>query len=174
MIRPYRPSDAAAVLAINEANQPEVGPMDAQKLLLFQEISPFFRVVEDRDDAGAEGHDETGGEPVGFLIGLTESATSYPSPNFGWFRNRHPHFAYIDRVALSEPARGQGWGPALYREFEAWARSIGEPLLCAEVNTVPPNERSTRFHQLYGFVEVARCNPYGPDEEVAMFELALD
>ena len=166
MIRPYRPADAEAVLAINEANQPEVGPMDAAKLQFFEEVSPHFRVVEIDDGRSSE--------IVGLLIGLTEGQTSYASPNFGWFRDRHPRFAYVDRVALSPSARGQGWGPALYREFEVWARRFDRPVLCAEVNTVPPNPRSTRFHQIYGFVEVARCRPYGPDEEVAMFELVLE
>ncbi len=161
MIRPYQPADAEAVLALNEANVPEVGTMDADKLQLFVDHSPFFRVVE------------VDGVVVGMLVGLTEAETVYPSPNYRWFCQRNEAFAYIDRVAVAESARGQGWGPALYKEFEAWARSQGKPLLCAEVNTIPANPRSLRFHEIYGFVEVGRERPYGPDEEVAMLEFAL-
>ena len=40
--------------------------------------------------------------------------------------------------------------------------------MLAEVNTVPMNERSLRFHALAGFEEVARCHPYGSAEQVAM------
>lgn len=162
MIRPYRSADAEAVLALNEVNVPDVGTMDTEKLRLFVDHSPFFRVVE------VDGH------VVGMLVGLTETETVYPSPNYRWFCERNEAFAYIDRVALAESTRGQGWGPALYREFEVWARAEGKPLLCAEVNTIPPNPRSLRFHEIYGFVEVSRERPYGPDEEVAMLECSLD
>ncbi|MDH4075128.1 MAG: GNAT family N-acetyltransferase, partial [Acidimicrobiia bacterium] len=87
---------------------------------------------------------------------------------------RHPSFAYIDRVAIDERQRGAGWGPALYREFEAWARESGRSLLCAEVNTEPPNPRSLRFHDLFGFDMVAQFRPYGTnDYRVGMMEKRL-
>ncbi len=41
-------------------------------------------------------------------------------------------------------------------------------MLAAEVNTEPPNPRSLRFHRRFGFIEVARFRPYGPDAEEAM------
>ena len=41
--------------------------------------------------------------------------------------------------------------------------------LAAEVNIEPPNPRSIRFHERFGFVEVGRLRPYDPDEEVALF-----
>ena len=161
MIRQYEDSDADAVLALNAANVPEVGTMDAEKLALFVEHSPYFRVVE------------VDGQVVGMLVGLSETETVYPSPNYKWFYERYPSFAYIDRVALAESVRGKGWGPALYQDFEAWARANDKPALLAEVNTIPNNPRSIRFHELYGFTEVGRERPYGPDEEVAMFAYPL-
>lgn len=161
MIRPYGPADKSAVLAINADNVPEVGAMDETKLDLFERISPWFRVVE------------VDGLVVGLLIGLTEESTDYTSPNYRWFLDRNSRFAYVDRIALAEAGRGRGWGPALYDEFSRWAIASSRPLLCAEVNTVPANPRSIRFHEIYGFAEVARQRPYGPDEEVAMFEKAL-
>ena len=161
MIRNYEATDEAQVLALNEACVPEVGPMDVEKLKGFVEWAPYFTVVE------------VEGRIVGFLIGLTEEAP-YDSPNFGWFVERHPSFAYVDRVAIDESSRGEGWGPALYRHFEAWVREAGRPLLCAEVNTEPPNPRSLRFHDLFGFDMVAQFEPYGaPDYRVGMMVKTL-
>ena len=45
-------------------------------------------------------------------------------------------------------------------------------MLCAEVNTVPPNPRSLRFHQRLGFAPVAELEPWAdePGHLVAMVE----
>lgn len=161
MIRPYDPADRDQVLALNAACEPEVGSMDEARLAGFEQWAAQIRVVE------------VGGRIVGFLIGLTEEAP-YTSPNFRWFTERHPSFAYVDRVAIEEAQRGAGWGPALYRDFEAWAREQGRPLLCAEVNTEPPNPRSLRFHDLFGFDMVAQFHPEGlPEHRVGMMEKRL-
>ena len=158
MIRAYESGDAEQVLALNEACEPEVGSMDAAKLAGFVEWAPFFRVVA------------VDGRIVAMLIGLTE-AEPYDSPNFGWFKERHPSFAYVDRVAVAETERGAGWGPSLYREFEAWAKEAGKNLLCAEVNTEPPNPRSLRFHDVFGFDMVDQFEPTGsPDYRVGLME----
>jgi predicted GNAT superfamily acetyltransferase len=162
MIRDYTPADEAQVLALNAACVPEVGAMDADKLHRFAQWAPYFTVVD------------VDGRIVGFLIGLTEDAP-YDSPNFGWFVERHDTFAYVDRVAVDEASRGEGWGPSLYRAFETWARDAGRPLLCAEVNTEPPNPRSLRFHDLFGFDMVAQFNPTGSaDYRVGMMVKKLD
>ena len=160
MIRPYRDTDREAVLRINADNVPEVGPMDDAKLDLLLDAAGMFRVVE------------VDGEVVGLFIGLPEG-TAYRSPNYALFGERHTRFAYVDRIALSAGARGGGWGPALYHQFEHWARGTERPVMCAEVNVEPPNPRSTRFHERFGFVAVAETSPYGPDDVVAMFEKDL-
>lgn len=161
-MRSYEPADADAVLSINEECVPEVGELTDEKLAYFAEKASFFAVAEVDD------------EVVGFLIGLDEHATDYPSPNYAWFSERYETFAYVDRIALSEPGRGLGLGPDLYRAFEAWAFGHGKPALLAEVNTIPENPRSHRFHEIFGFHELERVRPYGPDEEVAMYEKRLD
>ncbi|MEM9133918.1 MAG: GNAT family N-acetyltransferase [Actinomycetota bacterium] len=161
MIRPFTDADTDQVLTLNAANVPEVGEMDADKLAGFVEWAPYLQVVE-VDDA-----------IVGLLIGLTEGLP-YGSPNYTWFGERHPSFAYIDRIAIDEKQRGAGWGPALYRAFEAWVTESGRSLLCAEVNTEPPNPRSLRFHDLFGFDMVAQVEPYGTsDYRVGMMEKRL-
>jgi len=156
VIRRYDDADAEAVLALNAANVPEVGPMDADKLNRFADWAPYFMVVE------------IDGAIVAMLIGLGEDAP-YESLNFGWFAERYPLFAYIDRVAVAEEQRGAGWGPALYRDFEQWAVDTQRPRLCAEVNVEPPNPRSLRFHEIYGFESVGHFEPSGsPDYRVSM------
>ncbi|MDW3176300.1 MAG: GNAT family N-acetyltransferase [Acidimicrobiia bacterium] len=161
-MRSYDPADATAVLAINEECVPEVGGLTAERLAYFAEKAGLFAVVEVDEQV------------VGFLVGLDEYATEYPSPNYAWFSERYDSFGYIDRIALSASARGLGLGPDLYRAFEAWAYGHGKPVLVAEVNTIPDNPRSHRFHELFGFRELERTRPYGPDEEVAMYEKRLD
>ncbi len=161
MIRPFTETDTDQVLALNAANVPEVGEMDADQLSGFAEWAPYLQVVE------------VEGAIVGLLIGLTENLP-YGSPNYAWFAERHPTFAYVDRIAIDEGQRGAGWGPALYRAFEAWVAESGRSLLCAEVNTEPPNPRSLRFHDLFGFDMVAQVEPYGtPDYRVGMMEKRL-
>jgi predicted GNAT superfamily acetyltransferase len=160
MIRDYRATDRAAVLAINEQNVPEVGPLDDTKLDLLIDEAVSFQVVE------------VAGAVVGLMILLGPGGT-YTSPNYRWFSRRYDRFVYVDRIALTPEARGRGWGPALYARFEEVAREGGATHMLAEVNTVPINERSLRFHDRAGFDEVARCQPYGGDEEVAMLAKAL-
>lgn len=167
MIRPLVDDDRPAVLALNQACVPEVGPLDRGGLDALLAQSPWSRVVEVEEGAAGAG-------VVGLLIGLVEGA-GYASPNYRWFSERHDRFAYVDRVALAEPVRGAGHGPALYRAFEAWAVSAGRPVLCAEVNLDPPNERSLRFHHRFGFGQVGEQVAYGR-YRVALLEkrLAVD
>jgi len=157
-MRNYEPADADAVLAINAECVPEVGEMDADKLAYFAEAAGLI-MVETEGDA-----------VVGFLIGLDETATEYPSNNYAFFRGRHAEFGYVDRIAITESARGKGLGQSFYNAFEAWTYGHGKRVLAAEVNTVPDNPGSHRFHQAFGFTEVERGNPYGGEEEVAYYE----
>lgn len=161
MIRAYVEGDREAVLALNADNIPEVGEMDGAKLDLLLSEAVAVEVVEVDD------------EIVGFMI-LLGPGGSYASPNYRWFEERYDNHLYVDRIAIATAARGQGWGPALYARFEELGRERGASVLTAEVNTVPINERSLRFHSIAGFEEVARCRPYGPDEEVAMLAKPLD
>ena len=160
-IEEFTPADADEILAINAANQPEVGPMDREKLGLLVAESDAFPVVR------------LDGEAVGFAVLLAEG-TAYQSPNYRWFERRHPRFYYVDRIAFTQAARGRGLGGELYRRAMARAAELDRPVLCAEVNTIPANPVSMGFHERFGFREVARQRPYGPDEEVAMLEAPID
>jgi len=158
VIRRYTEADADQLMALNQANVPEVGPLDRAKLDMLVRESDFIDVVE------------IDGVVEGALVVMSEGA-DYPSPNYRWFCKRNPRFTYVDRIMLSPATRGRGYGKQLYDRTVAHAHESGSPLVCAEVNTEPPNPRSLRFHEVFGFAEVARERPYGPDEEVAMMEL---
>lgn len=154
-------SDAVTVLTINNDCVPEVGELDSAKLQVLAQCAAFFKVaVSDQ------------GQVLGGLIGLDEYAEQYKSPNYRYFCDKHERLAYVDRVFFSQAARNQGLGSKLYQAFFQWARDNDKPVVCAEVNTIPDNPGSHRFHQRAGFVEVARLRPYAPDKEVAMYEIA--
>lgn len=159
-LRDVTDADIERVAAVNRANEPEVGPLDVERQRMFLDDAERFQVVE------------VDGEIVGVFVGLVE-AMDYRSPNYRWFCDRHPRFAYVDRIALQPEARGLGVAASIYEDFGAWARSTGRFVLCAEVNTVPPNPRSQAFHRRQGFVVVDEIAPYGGDERVAMVEKAL-
>lgn len=149
-LRPYEPADAAGAQALNEANVPEVGSADAERWAWLLELADHAEVVEDD------------GELVAFLVAFAEGSP-YDSPNYRWYGARHERFAYVDRVAVAEAHRGTGIAHQLYESFEAWGRRRGAGVLCAEVNTVPPNPRSLRFHERLGFRPVAELEPWADE-----------
>lgn len=159
-IRPRTPADDDRIRSVNADNVPEVGPLDEGRLALFADAAPHFDVVE------------LDGSVVGVFVGLHEGLP-YDSPNYRWFADRHERFAYVDRIALVPEARGVGAADAIYERFEGWAASTGRPVVCAEVNVVPPNPRSSRFHERRGYAVVDEVAPYGTEERVAMVELTV-
>lgn len=160
VIRDYVPSDQESVLALNEANVPEVGPLDPEKLTRLHSEAEWMPVVE------------VDGEIAGFAILLVEGA-AYESTNYAWFQSRHERFLYVDRIAIGEPARGLGLGQQIYRTAVEKAAAAERPILAAEVNTIPPNEPSLRFHRRFGFEERERRCPYGDTQEVVMLECSV-
>lgn len=160
-IRDVRPGDIDDLRRLNVANEPEVGPLDDDRVALFTSQAASLRVVE------------TNGGIGGLFVGLDE-ALDYRSPNYRWFLARHPRFAYVDRIALAPELRGAGIADTLYGDFEEWARSTGRRMVCAEVNVEPPNPRSLRFHQRRGYEIVGEVAPYGGEERVAMVEKHLE
>lgn len=138
-IRDVQPDELETVLALNEAAVPHVNSVPLAQLEKFRREAAYFRVAV------------VGGRIGGFLVGLTPEA-DYASPNFLWFRRRYDAFGYVDRVAIAEDARRFGLGSRLYADFERHCR--GMPRLVCEVNVVPPNEPSMRFHERHGFVKV--------------------
>ena len=136
-LRRVEESDLGDVLRLNEAAVPAVNSVDLLQMRWFADNAAYFKVAE------------RGGDVVGFLIGM-RPGTSYGSPNYRWFCDRYDEFGYIDRVAITASARRLGLATRLYRDFEASLPTSVRILTC-EVNIVPPNESSMRFHEEYGF-----------------------
>lgn len=133
----------ASVLQLNEQFVHYLSPLDADSLAELAQMSDYFRVVELQD------------EVVAFLIALFPGA-NYDSPNYRWFDGQGADFAYIDRIVVSDKARGLSLGTRLYDDLGAYARSQGINRLTCEYNIRPMNEGSARFHERYGFVEVGQ------------------
>jgi len=88
----------------------------------------------------------------GFLLAMRNGA-AYVNDNFSWFSGRYDQFVYIDRIVISDTARGLRLGSLLYEDLFAWARRNGIPFVTCEYNIVPPNEPSRLFHEKFGFRE---------------------
>jgi predicted GNAT superfamily acetyltransferase len=135
-------ADLERVLEINEANVPEVGPVDMDRLRFLVDESAFSLVVD------------VDGVVAGFCVVLAKGS-SYDSVNYLWFMERYNDALYLDRVAFDATAQGQGLGSALYGEVD---RRLAEHdlELTLEVNVDPPNEPSLAFHRKHGYIEVGR------------------
>jgi predicted GNAT superfamily acetyltransferase len=133
-------ADLGAVLRLNETSVPAVNSVDLEQMRWFAARAAYFTVAR-RD-----------GQFAGFLIGM-RPGTSYKSPNYRWFCERYDDFGYIDRIAIVESARRSGLATLLYRDFESSLPPCVGVLTC-EVNIVPPNESSMRFHEACGFRSV--------------------
>jgi uncharacterized protein len=90
-------------------------------------------------------------------------------PNFQWFRQRYPRFAYVDRVAVAQTARGRGLGRALYEDLFAKAAAEGHTIVTCEINTDPPNPGSQAFHAALGFNAVGDAAIYGGKRTVRYY-----
>ena len=151
-------NDYASVLALNAESVPHVNLIGPEELKWFDDNAACIRVAKIADRL------------AGFLIGL-RPGSSYASPNYRWFCDNYPDFAYVDRVAVPSWARRQGVAEALY---EAFAKSQpGAPVMTCEVNIRPKNDGSMRFHERLGFRQVASQETDGGKKEVALMEKTL-
>lgn len=157
-IRRYQPDDFARLYQANQASVPGVGSETEQSLAEWIKLSTCLVAVNASDQA------------LGFITVMELDQPAYDSPNMRWFeayRDRTgKSVVYVDRIALLPDARGQKLGEALYQAaFEQFA---GVDEIGCEVNTLPPNPGSHRFHQRLGFVEVGEAT-YRPGEKAVMF-----
>ena len=154
IIRPIVPSDFLKVLEINNSNVPALGELTLEKLHYLVEHSLHALVVEHHT-------------LVGFCITFAPNAP-YDSLNYLWFCERYDQFVYLDRIAFVPESQGLGLGKLLYQHIEQLMRDsdLAYPL-CCEVNLVPPNPGSLRFHQSIGFAEVGQ-REYGNSYRVAL------
>ena len=143
------------IFTLNQENTPEVGSLGSIEHLrqLIKLSSYQFYVVKDN-------------EITGFIICFREKS-SYDSPNYKFFSNTESKFLYIDRIAIKDLFRRQGIGKSFYDLIEKIAITKEVPL-CCEVNTLPENLISTKFHEDFGFKKIG--NREYEDHSVAFFK----
>jgi len=143
-IQPITPENLGSVLDLNTRHENELSPLDAARLKQLVDAAYLAGVVGNAD---------------AFIIAFDETS-DYDSPNFIWFRERYPRFAYVDRIAVAEHARGRGLARRLYKALFEKAAADGHALIACEVNLDPPNPASDAFHAALGFREVGTAG-YG-------------
>ncbi len=157
-------TDHAFVLRVNEENVEMLSPMDEEMLAYFLEIAELFKVIK------------VDGERAAFIIAIKDGVP-INNPNYGvnytWFSERYPRFLYVDRIVIDEPFRRIGLGRKIYDYVEEHAREIGVPYVTCEVDTVPYNEASMKFHEALGYVEVGTQLIRGGTVEVSMRAKAI-
>jgi predicted GNAT superfamily acetyltransferase len=154
IIRDVREHELDLVLALNNAAGPGILPMDAAKLKFFWENADYFRVAE-KD-----------GLLAGFLVALSQDAP-HDSPNFLWFRERYPQFAYIDRIVVASTRRGAGVGRVFYGDLQSFVE-VRVPRIAAEVFLESSSHPALLFHGSFGFREVGQHLMAGPGLRAAM------
>lgn len=143
-IRPYKQPDLPALYAINQASTPGVGSEDsAAGLQRWIDLSTCL-VAED-----------TSGAPLGFITLIPAGEISYTSANLRWCEANCEDFIYVDRIAVAQAARGQRLGEQLYAAaFAAFSGKVSQ--ITCEVNRLPPNPGSQRFHERLGFQQIGQ------------------
>ena len=141
-IRDVLEHDLDAVLALNNAANGGITPMDRAQLHRFSLIADYFRVAE------VDGH------LAGFLIALRENADCGDA-NFQWFKQRYERFVYIDRIIVANTYRRHGLGRVFYSDVQSFAEPRAPMLTCA-VDLEPRDDVAVLFHGTYGFNEVGQ------------------
>jgi predicted GNAT superfamily acetyltransferase len=134
VIRPLEARDLSVLHRMNQAAVTGVGSVTREE---------FTRLVFDLADVVLVATGDDG--PLGFVLCMVEGV-DYGSLNYQWISRRYVSFAYVDRIAVAETARGLGIGQRLYEKaFRNYGGS--RPVLMAEVNLEPPNPGLARDNQ---------------------------
>ncbi|MCQ0990164.1 GNAT family N-acetyltransferase [Jiella marina] len=109
-------------------------------------------------------------DSTAFVLALDQTATTYDSPNYHWFRDRYERFLYVDRIVVAPAARGRGLARRLYDAVFMGADQSAIPRVVCEVNIQPPNPASERFHEALGFRVVGEATIHGGQKTVRYYE----
>lgn len=161
-LRPAQKEDYPFILRVNEENVEVLSPMDGDRLNRLAGAAELLLVAE------------ADGVPAAFLIALREGVGFYDSENYRWFSRNYEKFLYIDRVVIDEPFRGLGIGRELYQAVFQRSRETGVPFVTAEIDTIPYNEASLKFHQVMGFRQVGEQVIRGGTVKVSLQEAAVE
>ena len=130
------------IINLNSENIPAVGRLDEKSFNRFLEYSDYFKLVK---------YDN---QFIGFIIGVLANRP-YNSVNYKWFEKKYKTFIYIDRIVISFKFQNKGFGTLLYDDLISSFKDRIDFMTC-EVNIIPKNNISMKFHKKYGFKEVGR------------------
>ena len=161
VIRNAEPGDYEFILNVNDVNVEVLSPMPMERMLWLKDMCEMFVVAE------------VDGVPAAFLMALREGKP-YDSENYVWFSEKYPEFLYIDRIVIDEPFRSTGIGRQLYDAVKDHARATCVKVVTCEVDTIPYNEPSLKFHEAMGFKEVGEQIIRGGAIKVSLKACELD
>ncbi len=152
------PAHFKTFLRLNDEFVHWTAPMDQTELKFVLSHADYARQI----DGGA-----------GVLIGYAHD-TDYPDHwNLEWLRQRLTNFFYIDRIIIDAAAQGAGLGQQLYSDVADFARAKGHSHLACEVNTLPDNPSSHRFHLRFGFKPIGEQDFPDYNKSVRYYAAAL-
>jgi len=154
-------ADLDWLTALNNACIPGVNEMTPDGLWDIAEKAAYAKILW--DDLGE------GPEPLGALTVLAPGVTHW-STYYAWVGERYDDFHYVDRIIVSEKARGRKIGELMYRDLFRLVAGKTARVVC-EVNSIPPNPGSMRFHERLGFQPIDRVGD--AVKEVQFYEYSL-
>lgn len=162
-IRRFRAEDLAVLHEANQASVPGVSTETMEDLSKWIALSTCFVATDEADN------------PLGFLTLIAPGTRDYPSDNLRWFETYAAESGksviYVDRIALLPETRGMGLGQALYQA--AFNHFSGLDEIGCEINILPPNPGSHRFHQRLGFHQIGEQTFLEDEKSVAYYVRTL-
>lgn len=161
ILRKFETKDYDRILELNEESVHFLSPLTNERLNSLITQSEILNVIE--VDKVVEA----------FVLALREGK-EYDSINYLWFSANYDHFLYIDRVVVSSRMHSKGLGNMLYHSVFNHVKSISAPYVAAEIDISPPNSRSLRFHEKFGFKEVGKQLISQGDKTVSLQVVKVD
>lgn len=151
-IRKASEKDLKNILELNQAAVPHVSSVGMDEMEWFLKEADPFLVVESE------------GEIAGFMIVL-QSGLEYQSLNYRFFCGNFKEFDYVDRIVIGEKHRRKNLGSGLYEHLFSYS---DEKIVTCEINVVPSNPDSMKFHKALGFNKIAEQLTEQGKKRVAM------
>ena len=147
------------IINLNKKNMPAVGELDEELYYRFLEHSDYFKLIRYNSLL------------IGFLVGLLPNRPYY-SVNYKWFENKYKSFIYIDRIVILSKYQNMGFGSLFYDDLRSNFKNCCDFLTC-EINIMPSNDVSMKFHKKYGFKEVGQQRTENDKKIVSMQLLSI-
>ena len=156
-VRDITNSDIQQILRLNEESVNYLSPLDAQKLSKLITQAKYYKLIIIENKV------------VAFILAFDQDA-DYDSPNYQWFKTRYNSFLYIDRIVVSIEYRRMGLADSIYNDIIAFANNCLYEYLTCEIDILPPNPGSIRFHDKHKFVEIGTQWLYNKEKQVSLRE----